>query len=372
MLKTCECPRLFFLLKGDYDVMIGIDISDRSIKVAQVEGSPGKMVLRSVCWAPLMESYIRRGVIQNVPAVADALRSSFQKCSVGPVSADSPVVASIPETQSFVRVLDLPIMKDREVSEAVNWAVREHIPFDLERVYIDWQPLPEGLRSGGRRQVLVGAVQREVVDPLLEVLDAVGLRVTALELEAQAVVRALLPLDAESVQGVLVLDLGATSTNIVFFDRGIMRFTSSVPMGGDDLTKRLETGLHLQPELAAEKKAIVGLQPAQTDEDQLVANALREATIELLEQIKQVVRELATQQPEDNFVRAILLSGGSANLPGIRNVVAEVFPQVPVQMGNPWTNILFNGKSGQAPLSPQDASHFVTAVGLALRSEVEW
>src|SRR5687768_2416502 len=179
--------------------MIGIDISDRSIKVAQVEASMGRIVLKSVCWAPLVETYIRRGVIQNVPAVAEALKSSFEKCSVGPVSMNAPVVASIPETQSFVRVLDLPAMKDREVDEAVYWAVREHIPFDLERVYIDWQALPYGSRQGERRQVLVGAVQREVVDPLLEVLDTVGLRVTALELEAQAVVRALLPLDAESV-----------------------------------------------------------------------------------------------------------------------------------------------------------------------------
>lgn len=345
--------------------MVGIDISDRSIKIAEVDLASSPR-LRTVCWSPLTPHVMRRGVIQDIPVATVTLQETLKKCSPMPVSSDE-VVASIPETQSFVRVIDLPTMPDYEVSEAVQWAVRQHIPFDLERVYLDWQALPVAFsQDRKRRQVLVGAVQRDVVDPLLEVLDGAGLRVIALELEAQAIVRSLLPRDAYDVHGVLVVDLGATSTNVIYFDGGVMRFTTSVQVGGDDLTQKLAQTLHVAPSIAAEKKTTIGLQMQEGEEANVVI-ALHEATIELLEKIERTVREMAAQLQEDHPVRAILLSGGSANLPGIRNVVAEVFPGIPVEMGNPWTNISFANKDNQPPLSPQDASHFITAIGLALR-----
>jgi len=346
--------------------MVGVDISDRSIKVAEVVGRR-EPSLRTVCWSALAPNLMRRGVIQDVSLVAAALRQTFASCSPVPVSSKM-VVASIPETQSFVRVLDLPQMSDAEVEEAVQWAVRQHIPFDLDRVYLDWQPLPAVGRDR-RRRVLVGTVQRDVVDPLLRVLDGAGLRVVALEMEAQAIVRCLLPRQAKDVYGVLVLDLGATTTNVIFFDGGVMRFTTSVPLGGDDLTKQLAQTLKLEPSLAASKKAVVGLQE-QSGESAMIALSLREAMMELLQRVEKVVREMTAQLPGENIIRAILLSGGAANLPGIRDVFAEVFPGIPVQMGNPWTNIAPE-EEGDKPkwLSPQDANHFVTSVGLGLRRE---
>ncbi|MGH9858349.1 MAG: hypothetical protein ACRD4B_10940, partial [Acidobacteriota bacterium] len=62
---------------------------------------------------------MRRGVIQDDNAVTEALKASLAKCS--PVSvAGNMVVASIPETKSFVRILDLPQMSDKEADEAVQ------------------------------------------------------------------------------------------------------------------------------------------------------------------------------------------------------------------------------------------------------------
>lgn len=344
--------------------MLGIDISDRSIKVVEVEGQR-TVQLRTVCWSALEPRLIRRGVIQDVQQVTAALRAALATCSPVAIQSSS-VVASIPETQSFVRVIEIPDMPDADVEEAVHWAIRQHIPFDLDMVYLDWQPLARMYHE--RRQVLVGVVQRDVVDPLLQVLDDAGLMVQALELEAQAIVRSLLPKDSRDIRGVLIVDMAATSTNIVFFDRGVIRFTSSIQSGGDDLTKHLAQTLNIDLETAAEKKAIIGVQ--KHGQEDAVVFSLRAAVMELLKKIDQVVREMAMQLQEEKLVRAILLSGGSANLPGIVDVFAEVFPGIPVQMGNPWTNLVFDERQAHASLSPQDVNHFVTAIGLALR-EIE-
>jgi type IV pilus assembly protein PilM len=343
--------------------MIGIDISDRSIKIVELVDSK-KPKLHTVGWSPLPPNVMRRGVIRDVGLATAALQEALRKCSPVPVEGKT-VVVSIPETQSFVRVLELPTMSHKELDEAVQWAVRQHIPFDLERVYLDWQPVSAS--SGTHRQVLVGAAQRDVVDPLLAVLDNLDLQVVALELEAQAIVRSLLPRDAADVQGVLIVDLGATSTNVIFFDRGVMRFTTSVQVGGDDLTQQLAHTLRLQPSIAAEKKALVGVTSGTNDEQ--VAATLHEATLSLIQRVEQVVREMLTQSPADTSLRAILLSGGSANLPGLITVFAEVFPGLPIEIGNPWINLIGEDSKENAPLSPADAAHFVTALGLALRQE---
>ncbi|MBI3255752.1 MAG: type IV pilus assembly protein PilM [Candidatus Andersenbacteria bacterium] len=343
--------------------MVGIDISDKSIKIAEIAGKR-RPQLKAVCWSPLPPNIMRRGVIQDVNLTVAALREAMVKCS--PVAVEGNVaVVSIPETQSFVRVLELPAMPDHEVDEAVQWAVRQHIPFDLERVYLDWQPVQDNNLADGRRHVLVGAVQRDVVDPLLAVLDGAGLKVAALELEAQAIVRSILPTDSHDVRGVLIIDLGATSTNIIFFDQGVVRFTTSIQLGGDDLTKQVAHSLNIQPSIAAEQKALVG---ANVQSQSGVAVVLHESALALLSRVEKVVREIAAQALQEQPVKAILLSGGSANLPGIANVFAEVFPGIPIEMGNPFINMMGGTADRRAmPLSQADASHFVTAFGLALR-----
>lgn len=345
--------------------MLGIDVSDRSIKVVETTDDIVPK-LRSVCWSSIPPDIMRRGSIQDAAAMTEALRQARTKCTPVPVS-DSKAVISLPESQSFVRTLELPRMSQGETEEAVQWAIRQHIPFDLERVYLDWQPvLYKGL-DANKQQVLVGAAQKEVIDPLLNIADNVGLEVVAFELEAQAIVRSLLPLDAGDVEGVLLVDLGATATDVIFFDRGSIRYTSSIQRGGDDLTQFLVQRLSLDPSIAAEKKALVGVKADSVERE--VALALREGAMELVRQIDKMVQAVAVQMQVVSGVKAILLAGGAANMPGLVDLFAEVFAGVPVQIGNPLINLSLDSDSQSSPLSQADASHFTTAIGLSLRRD---
>lgn len=342
--------------------MVGLDVSDRSIKAVEVsDGDSPK--LKAVCWSSVAPNLMRRGIVQDPTMVAATIMEALTKCTPVPV-AGRKVVVSIPETQSFVRVIDLPMMREEEMDEAVQWAIRHHIPFDLDRVYLDWQPLSQ-VQGEERVQVLVGAAQRDVIDPLLQVLDSAGLQVMALELEAQAIVRSLLPRDSESISGVLLVDLGATSTNVIYFDRGTMRFTTSIQRGGDDLTQQLAQELKLEPSIAAEKKAQVGVQGTTTDGN--IAQTLRVVTLDLTQQIERVVREVLSQMSLNEGIRAIMLAGGASNLPGLQEIFGEVFPGVPVQLGNPLINLMGEATGQEFALSAADAVHFTTAIGLALR-----
>ena len=343
--------------------MIGLDISDRSLKIVEVDQAVDSR-LRTAGWSPMAPNIIRSGVILDPAEVARVIAETMKTTTPHPVAGNE-VTVSIPERQSFVQVVNLPVMSGAEMTEAVQWAVKQHIPFDLEGVYIDWQPLIAPHPQTGRQPVLVGAAQRSVVDPLLAVVDQLGLTVVALELEAQAIVRSLLPSNAVDVSGVLVVDLGATTTNVILFDRGAMRFTTSLRRGGDYLTETLAQRLHLEPSLAAEQKAVVGVRERSTDDE--VAETLRAAAQQLVEQIQGIVQNIVAEATGAPQLQAILLAGGAANLPGLVDVFGAVFPGVPVQIGNPLINLVDEDQSTTPIMSPADASHFATAIGLALR-----
>jgi len=186
------------------------------------------------------------------------------------------------------------------------------------------------------------------------------------------VMRCLLPgrsQDSMSVRGVLVVDLGATSTNVVLFDQGAMRFTTNVQYGGDDLTRQLADSLQLKTGAALEMKEKVSVGFEQ--EDKKVSEALRNAALNLAHMVERAVQEMTVQLPPEQRVRVILLTGGGANLTGIQELFGSVFTGIPVQLGNPWTNIQVEGKKSGLNISVGDAMHFTTAIGLAL-SDVDF
>ncbi len=338
--------------------MIGLDISDRSVKVVQLsESSPRRLLAH--CWQPIPNGVIERGVIQQPSILKKTLSRARKYCRL--LSWDDPVTVSVPETQSFLRVTQLPIMDPEEIEEAVPWEVARHIPFGLENVYVDWQPVKSGHKVvEGKQEVLVGAAQKKVVDPLLEVLYELQLDVAALELESQAIVRALVSRELKAHQGLLLVDLGGTATNVVIHDHGTIRFTASLQRGGQDLLKAL-------PAREAKELSFPREEELPEEEAALMAERMRAAQEGLVMEILGIV-EFYNSIDEQHEVREILLTGGGANFPGLDRVFLRFFDNVHVQRGNPWVNILpLKSAKKKIPLSLRESVHFSTALGLSLR-----
>jgi len=116
------------------------------------------------------------------------------------------------------------------------------------------------------------------------------------------------------------------------------------------LTEALANRLHITPSVAAEKKAQVGV--GANAEDQVVAETLRQATLDLVRQIQSTVQGAVQTVAKQGQLRAVLLAGGAANLPGIVEIFGSVFPGVPVQIGNPLINIINPESKQQSVLSP--------------------
>ena len=338
--------------------MIGIDISDQTIKVVEISSAPKRRLL-SHCLKMIPAGVIANGVVVDKKAMAQALEGALSECRISTKVRDS-VIASIPETQSFLRVIEVPQMNEDELSEAVRWEIGQHIPFGLDNVYVDWQ---EVAASGhelkpGHMEVQVGAAQKPVVDSLYDVMKEIGLDVAAYELESQAVVRSLVSSEWMLKHGILIIDLGSTTTNVIVYDYGAIRFTASLQQGVVQLiegmapedTKKLMAHLHEIPkELAAKAH------------DHVVASADK-----LVKDILGII-DFYNSVDKKHVVKELLLVGGGSNLTGLDTVFLKYFTDVHVQRGNPWVNVLEGKKDSRPPLDLQESVRYATAIGLALR-----
>lgn len=339
--------------------MIGLDVSDRSLKLVRLAGNRSPRLL-SFCHQDVPPGVMEGGVVQDSARMRAVIEQAFKVCTISRGFKD-PVVASIPETQSFLRVVEVPAMQEDEVGEAIQWEVAQHIPFGLENVYVDWEPIvAEGhAPARGHQEILVGAAQKKVVDPLYDVFRGMGVDIAAFELESQAMVRSLVSGDLKHRQGILLVDLGGTSTNVVIHDHGTIRFTASLQKGSDRIRDTLAPD---------EIKVINDMSDTIAPEvAQSIAAKVAGMYQELVMEVNGIV-EFYNGIDMQHEVREIVLTGGGSNFPGLGDAFLRVFDNVHVQRGNPWVQILSGRRDARAPMSLARSVRYSTAVGLALRS----
>ncbi len=340
--------------------MIGIDISDQSIKVVRLSNNRKNLLSHHMKLLP--KGVMENGVVIDRKKMEDEIRSTLALGNISLKVKDS-VVASIPETQSFLRVIQIPKMDEFEIHEAVRWEIAQHIPFGLENVYIDWQPsAPNGATAKvSHMEVEVGAAQKKVVDPLYEIINTIGLDVAACELECQAIVRSLISHDWKTKQGVLIIDIGNTGTNVIVYDFGAMRFTAILTQGLVELLKDTtpEDGKEVMNNLNEFPKWF-------SDRIEASIAVAADALVRDIFGIVQFYNGVDAKRE----IKEIILTGGGSSLLGLDAVFLKYFAKAHIQRGNPWVNILSNKDIAKPPLDLQESVRFSTAIGLALRPAI--
>ncbi|MDA1168966.1 MAG: type IV pilus assembly protein PilM [bacterium] len=339
--------------------MIGIDISDQTIKIVQLSSAP-KWRLVSHCIKTLPRGVIENGVVLDKKKMGEEIITALTSCRI-PVKIKDSVVASIPETQSFLRVIEIPTMSEDEIHEAVRWEIAQHIPFGLDNVYVDWQACSASnhLVKSGAMEVEVGAAQKKVVDPLYDVMQLIGLDVAAFELESQAIMRSLVSRDWKRKQGILIIDIGNTATNVVVYDYGASRFAASLPQGVVQLLRDV-------PQQDAEQitENLHALPKWFSDRVEATVSVAADALVRDIFGIVQYYDSIDTQ----HAVKEIILTGGGSNLLGLDRAFLKYFTEVHIQRGNPWVNILKGKRVAKPPMPLEESVRYSTAIGLALRS----
>ena len=381
----------------------GLDISDLSLKIVKLKKRGNFFTLSSYGKEEIEPGLIKGGEIKDEKKLAEILRESIKKVR-GKKLKTNYVVASLPEEKAFLQVIQMPRLPEEDLKSAVIYEAENYIPTPLEEIYLDYQIVPPIYDHLDHLDILIAALPKKTVDPYLSALKLAGFVPKVLEIESMAIARALIKGGA-TTQPILLIDLGATRTSFIIFSGQSLRFTTSIPVSSTSFTEIISKNLgvtlaeaeRLKIKYGLEEKIKINIGDEKTNikkERGKIFEALIPALIDLVQQIKRYLDYYQTHAshehlppttfqknnsnkhkpqkvvgglpPDGKGISKIYLCGGGANLKGLCELLSLEL-KIPVEMGNPWVNILIKEKKEVPELSFEESLKYTTALGLALR-----
>lgn len=338
----------------------GLDLTGSSFKLLQLKKDGRSAKVMGYSNVALPKGLVINDTIADPKTFVYLLKQAIQRPQFGGFSGNT-ALASLPESKSFVRVIQIPQMNDSEIETAVPVEAESFIPLPMDQVYLDWQKLGP---KGDKQEILIIASPKEFVDKYLTLLENAGVMVRALEVESQSCHRALIPF--ESKISTLIVDLDAFRTSLIMVESGNLQFTSSIPIAGTSFTDAIARSLGVSGQKAEIVKRKVGI--ANTAEYPNIRTAILPILSSLSAEIKNILKFHGERS--ENKVEKIILAGGGAKLKGLAETLTPDFLplNVTVEYGNPWVNL---PDIKNPPMDVHDSLSFTTAIGLALRATIE-
>lgn len=353
----------------------GLDISDLSLKIISLKKKRGFLALSSFYEQDIKPGIIREGEIRDEESLIKIIKEALPKVR-GEKLKTKYVVASLPEEKSFLQVIQMPRIPEEDLKSAVIYEAENYIPLPIEEVYLDSQIVPPLANHLDHFDVLIAALSKKIVDPYLTCLKKAGMIPKVLEIESQAIARALVKKEVSPFP-LLLMDLGATKTSFIIFSGYSLRFTGSIPVSSQKFTEAISKNLNIDLNEAEKLKIKYGIKKEEKNgESKRIFEALVPALTDLVEQIKKYLSYYQTHTshehlpPNGKVVAKIFLSGGGANLKGLSDFFSSEF-KTPVELSNPWINILPQPLKEVPELPYQESLRYTTALGLALRGMKE-
>ncbi len=169
------------------------------------------------------------------------------------ISARS-VHVSLSDTESYTKIIDMPVLSDKELSSAIYWEAEQYLPIPISEVTLDTKILHRDDTSvqNARMQLLLAAARIDVVKRYQAILELAGVKVVSVEPDVLSIIR---PFSLYAVlPTTLVINIGAHSTAIAMLQSGELVFTYTTPLGGIAMNRAIATDFGLSIQQAEEYK----------------------------------------------------------------------------------------------------------------------
>ncbi len=343
--------------KSVKNLIVGLDIGTSKINALVGEVKPNGIEVIGMGIYPSLG--LKRGVVVNIDATVDSIQQavgeaeSMEGCPVRSVYTG---IAG-----NHIRSLNshgIVAIQNQEVTHAdvervIDAAKAVAIPADQKILHILPQEFiidtQEGIRepigmSGVRLEAKVHMVTGAVsaAQNIIKCIQRCGLEVSEIILEQLASSHSVLTEDEK--------ELGVCLIDIAIFTEGAIRFTSVIPIAGDQVTNDIAVALRTPtqsaeqikkrhacalPELANTEELIeisgVGDRPGRT----LTKRALAEVVGPRYEELFHLVKtELCRSGFEEFLAAGVVLTGGASNVKGSVELAEKIF-KLPVRIGHP-------------------------------------
>lgn len=343
--------------------IVGLDIGLERIRAVEVSGADkSRPQVTRVASIAIPEGAVRSGEVREVFTVSTAIKKLW---ATGGFKAKD-VVLGIGNQRVLARDLSVPKMSLGQIKESLPFQVQDMLPVPVADALLDYYPISEGQGESGPvvHGLLIAAIKESVLANVASVRQA-GLNPVQVDLIPFALTRVLARGGSEHGTVVLV-DVGASTTNVVVVTDGVPQFIRMIPAGGQDLTNALSTRLEISPEQANQAKRSRGISnmPPSSEGERMVAEVIAESAGEMVTSLRNTINFYFNTRPQVQM-RALILTGGGGDLPGFARALSDNL-RVPVVAADAFSTVDVS-RNAARDLGP-DRQSMTVALGLALGS----
>jgi type IV pilus assembly protein PilM len=335
--------------------LFGFDLGHGSIKIVQLDYAGKKPRLQAYGTTSFDPKAIKEGVVIDSDIISRAANSLLSDHMAGSVNTHR-IAASLPVLHSFSKIINLPLMDDKDVREAVRTEAGQYIPIPINDLYLDYQLVEKNSDS---QDFLIAAASKKVVDSYIELFNRLGLELVCLEPSILSVTRVVQHSQKYDLP-TLVIDCGSITTDLIIYNKSSVRVTGTIKFGGEELTKSIMTKMNLSYEEAAKMKRTYGVDPGEKQPD--MVSALAQNLQFLASEIKKISRYYEERDKNKGVkIDQVVILGGGANLPGLATYMTSEL-RIPTKLADIWQNIdITNTRKPDTA----ETSMYATAAGLA-------
>jgi len=349
------------LLGRKHPPMVGLDISSSSVKLVELsQSNTGEYVIDRFASEPFEKGWIVDGQIEKFDEVAEAVRKVVAKSG----TKTKFVAMAMPQSAVITKKIMLPAgLREEDLEVQVESEANQYIPFSLDEVSLDFCVIGPSATSAGDVEVLIAASRKDRVQDRQGLAEAAGLKPMVLDIEAHASRLAMERLvDALPNEGkdalVALFEIGAENTSLKVLRDDELLYDRDQAFGGAQLTQLISRQYGFSFE-EAEQKKLSGDLPEDYD-----ATILAPFVDSLAQEIGRALQYFFTSTPHHK-VHYIMLAGGTAALPGLKERVTEL-TGFAAMVVNPFDGMKLGPAVRESKLR-REAPSYLTACGLAMR-----
>lgn len=363
---------------------IGIDISDQSVKFIELKSTKKGIVLSKYGKRDLEKGIVEKGRIINKQKLASVLKEIREETKYDYVHV------SLPEEHGYLFQSEVESNIDEDqIRSVLEFNLKEEVPLSPQQAVFDYVVVPrqkvitykspfeeketketEDVKkiistSKGVNTVSVSAYPKSVISEYVESFEGAGFKILSLEIEARAIARSVIEKGDDETY--MIIDIGRSQAGLSVVNRGVVLFTSTLDVGGDDMTSAIRKNFSISHEEAEVMKNKIGF--INSEENKEMFGTLFSAMSVLKDEI---IKHYTFWEGEDKRkevidpIDRIVLCGGNSNIAGLPEYLS-VNVGVPVEKANVWVNN-FSYDDFIPEIDRRHSREYATAIGLALRS----
>lgn len=231
-------------------------------------------------------------------------------------------VSAIPGRAVFFRPLRIPAVGGERLDRIVRYEARQQIPFPLDQVIYDFHQFNT---TDVDVDVTLVAAKKELINEHVDTLRTAGLSVEYLDVSTIAVFNSFVIGHPGMINEVVaVVDIGASTTDIVICSDRALRFMRSAPVAGNHLTQSVASIFAIPFEEAEQLKCRTFAHHADGEPplrinvpgENRVVDAVNRSMEDIVNEVRRSL-DFFVSRPEGVPVNTVILTGGSSRIPGI-------------------------------------------------------